>query len=134
MKYPAWLEKYFNWCERHQRWTVVLGISVALLFSIGGDIRDTVEAIPWFSFGRLVYGFIIADRVYVLDLVFTLIGFGLSFVFLSRVLKHRNRSSWWFLITFVPFGWIAFAMLRNRSEVLDIMNGKIVKRPRAEND
>jgi len=31
------------------------------------------------------------------------------------VIKQKGRSLWWLLLFFVPFGWISFFLLENRS-------------------
>lgn len=50
------------------------------------------------------------------------------------ILKQKKRTLWWLFILFVPFGWIVFLSLENRSEVIDMKDGKIITRPRDDND
>jgi len=94
-----------NWFKRHLNWTASLvGLSWNILLIFKG-----IEAIPYALFFFPVYCWAVA---------------------------RKGRTLWWSLTFFIPLGWIAFLRLENRKvdEILDIKDGKIIARPRDEND
>lgn len=97
-----------NWFQRHLNWTLVLAWTVFNLFAVvyvGGDYA----------------GFIVdlyrAGGVGVVQL-YALFGFVVVAAYLfvcGWVLKRKSRSLWWLLILVVPFGFIVFLCLKNKT-------------------
>lgn len=78
-----------NWFQRHLNWTMIL---TALAWYILAGIEGS--GIGW------------------------LIGLVVCFPIYGWILSQKRRSLWWLLILFVPFGWIVFLCLENRSHLL----------------
>lgn len=98
-----------NWFKRHLNWTVILAVvaSALVAFVIGlflvlTDPYITDEALEGWGY---------------------LIGLVVVLPVAGWALKKKNRRLWWLLVLFVPFGWIVFLCLGNRSELIDIKNG-----------
>lgn len=96
-----------NWFQRHVNWTTMLFILPGL-FLMG-----------------------ISNAYSQVGLYF--IGLAMCLPVLIWALKEKKRSLWWILILFVPFGWIVFLCLENRSELIDLKNGVITKIKSGEN-
>lgn len=120
-----------DWFKKHLNWTAFLAILLCLMVSTGGSVKTFVETLVFISFARF---FAILFLGSVNELIFAAIGLILSVPILIWVLKQKQRTLWWVFIIFVPFGWVIFPRLENRSEVTDIVNGKVITRPRDKND
>ena len=83
-----------NWFERHLNWTVIL--TVPIVYFIAFIIDDTAS---------------ITAALIVSLLILPICAWNL---------KKKSRSPWWLLILFVPFGWIVFLALQNRSGVQEV--------------
>ncbi|MBI4187395.1 MAG: hypothetical protein HY530_07845 [Chloroflexi bacterium] len=126
-----------SWLQGHLNWTAGLSIFVGLLFIAAGDIKIAVESIPFFSFTRLIMELgedLSAGVIYPQWLLFSMIGVAIPLSVSGWVLKRKDRSLWWILIPFAPFGWIVFFMLIRERKVLDIKEGKLVTRRRDKKD
>jgi len=98
-----------NWFERHLNWTAVL--TWIALYPIG-------------YFTGVILGMIVSavnplmNEDTLLIVIYT-IGFMVSTGWLlptnGWILKKKNRSFWHLFWPFLPFGWIVFLMLENRS-------------------
>ena len=82
-----------NWFQKHLNWTVVLaGAGGYFAFGITRIASDLVALMGWLA---------------TLAITFSVCGWALN---------RKNRSLAWLLLLFVPFGWIVFLGLENRSE------------------
>jgi len=106
-----------SWFQRHLNWTAGLAISLAFTFSAFGSL-EALETVV-FGLGALVSDMFFQSKFDHTELVFIFIGLGVCLPILVWTLKQKNRAPWWTFIAFVPFGWIAFLLLANRSEVVD---------------
>jgi hypothetical protein len=88
-----------NWFQRHLNWTFVLavlgGYGIAVGVSVFLLLADPTT--PDFAFNMVFLGIMAAVTIPV----------GIW------VLRQKGRKLWWFLILFIPFGWIWFLMLDN---------------------
>ena len=103
-----------NWFERHLNWTAVL--TWIALYPIG-----------YFTGVILNMVFIATNPMMDENTLFNvslIISFMVSATWLlptnGWILKKKNRSFWHLLWPFVPFGWIVFLMLENRSAQQEI--------------
>ena len=126
-----------NWFKRHLNWTSGLGILLGFILATGGSVKTFFESIIFLSFTGFVASLssdIYSGSLGSLELIFAVIGLVLCLPILVWVLKQKHRTLWWILIIFVPLGFIIFPCLKNKSEVIDIVNGKVITRPREESD
>ena len=124
-----------TWFKKHLNWTAAIGVILWIIILAIYDIKYATEA------GLTVFIFplisLFADGFTVVDIVgllFTIIGLAICIPISIWVLKKKHRPLWWVMIIFLSIGWIFFPLLGNRSEVLDIVDGKLITRPRNEND
>jgi MFS family permease len=94
-----------NWFQRHLNWTwfLVTAVGSYLLGFVLGLIVGSVDPYARYISDEALYGL-----AYLLGIVLALSVGG-------WVLRRKSRSLWWLFIFFVPFGWIAFLCLENRS-------------------
>jgi len=100
-----------NWYRRHLNWTlglvfVICLIGVLLAASIGGT----------------------AD--FIVRILATLI----SFLVAGWVINQKRRRLLWLFMGFIPFGFIVFFTLDNRSELWDMRHGVLTKVKANEDD
>jgi hypothetical protein len=95
--------KGLNWFQKHLNWSWFLAIvaSWVLAFIVG------------------VFLVLIAPSITdeALEGLGILIAIVVALIVGGWALRRKRRSLWWLLILFVPFGWIAFLCLENRSDV-----------------
>ena len=98
-----------NWFKRHLNWTSVLSFIVyyPICFLVG------------FILGIIIYTsdpYISEEAIEGISYLFTFI---IALAWLvpihGWILKQKKRRLWWLLILLVPFGWIVFLCLENRS-------------------
>lgn len=122
--------KTLNWFARHLNWTAVL-TWVALY---------PINFLAGFILGLIVIGVDSYISYKALEGLGYLVGIvvGLAWILPTNgwILKRKSRSLWWLLILFVPFGWIVFLCLENRSGLIDIKNGAFteIKQGKDETD
>jgi len=90
-----------NWFQRHLNWTLVLTyltpyLIIIILGTFGVLSSGSVPTIP--------------------EALFLIICFIAGFFVFGWVLRRKNRSLWWLLMVFVPFGFIVWLGLENRSQ------------------
>ena len=92
-----------NWFRRHLNWTIVLAwVSSFPVSYVVGTIIQNIN--PYISTGTYyALGYIINGL--------WLLGIG------GWVLRKKNRSLWNLLWLVIPFGWIVFLGLENRSDI-----------------
>lgn len=95
----------FSWFQRHLNWTLV--IIWLLLWPVG-------FAIGFFMAATGIYPEVFGDAdlaaiEYLFNLVVLVISGG-------WILRQKNRSLWWVIVLLIPFGWIVFLALDNRTE------------------
>ena len=97
-----------NWFSRHLNWVAVLSwVALYPLGYITGLL--TISISPYMSTG--VYYSI----VYLTEALWL---FGID----GWVLRKKNRSLWNLLWLIIPFGWIVFLCLENRTNALQEVN------------
>ena len=103
-----------NWFERHLNWTAVL--TWIALYPIGYLIGIIIRRIVPSA------NFLMDEDTFFI--VIMIIGFMVTTGWLlptnGWILKKKNRSFWHLLWPFLPFGWIVFLMLENRSTQQEI--------------
>ncbi len=131
------MQDKMNWFKRHLNWTLGLGILIGFILATGGSVKALAESVIFLSFSgfvaSLLTGLSSGNRG-ALDLIFTVIGLAICIPISIWVLKQKHRTSWWVLMVFVPWGFIVLPCLGNRGEVLDIVDSKVITRPRDKND
>jgi H+/Cl- antiporter ClcA len=94
-----------NWFQRHLNWTwflasllgaIIVGAAVGILTAIADP-----------------YGIYYTDSTR--NGLTSLLSLVVSIIVGAWALRQKSRSLWWLLILFVPFGWIVFLCLENRS-------------------
>lgn len=126
-----------NWFEKHLNWTMGIGILLCIIVIAIYDAKQVLETIIFISFTGLassIFSNFFAGRIDIIGLLFTVVGLALCIAVSIWVLKQKHRTLWWALIIFVPLGWVFIPRLENRSEVTDIVDGRIITRPRDKND
>ena len=93
-----------NWFQRHLNWTVVLTAigTTAVVFGLSIFFAVTVPNAP----DELYFPLFIIPLVVIMPVA-------------GWALKRKNRSLWWLLILFIPFGWIVYLCLENRRYLLE---------------
>jgi ABC-type dipeptide/oligopeptide/nickel transport system permease subunit len=113
-----------NWFQRHLNWTWVLTVTIGsvILGFILGFITGLVDP----------YAYYISDAA--LTGLSYLIAVIVAIIVGWWVLREKKRKLWWLLIILVPFGWIVFLCLENRSQVIDIADSEVAIRPKEKAD
>jgi fructose-specific phosphotransferase system IIC component len=94
-----------NWFERHLNWTLILGTIGSLLAAF----------IASFIVGIIFYNLPDKDVEGIATLInIPIISIG-TIITIVWVLRHKNRSLWWLLMAFVPFGYIVWLCLKNKN-------------------
>jgi hypothetical protein len=102
----GWFRRHLNWTAFLTAliWYIISGVSINLLQEEGAWL---LVWLPCFVVSFLIYGWI---------------------------LQQKRRTLWWLFILFVPFGWVVFIGLENRSQVIDIVDSKVVTKPKDKSD
>jgi len=101
------LSNKLNWFKRHLNWTALLAGWLPVLIVYG--------------FGTVLYWSALAtdsEPPEITGWIMILLGFVAAFIslyLLLWVLKQKNRSLWYFLVLLLPFGYIWYLSLENRS-------------------
>lgn len=119
-----------SWFKRHLNWTIVLSWVAAWLFSF-------IFGWSW-GWGPLeVEPVISSDFLGGWTSLIGLAGASLIILFVTGwTLGKKNRSGLnllWYLF-FPPIGAIILLSLKNKGEVVDIVEGKLITRPKRETD
>ena len=125
-----------NWFKRHLNWASGLGILLGFILATGGSVKTFLESIFYVSYTGLIlslFSDISSGGVGAISIL-AIIGMALCIIILVWVLKQKHRTLWWVLIIFVPIGWVFILSLKNHSEVIDMVDGKIITRPRNKDD
>lgn len=98
-----------NWFARHLNWTAFLTwLALYPISFVAGYILGLIMV----SINPYITDELLAELGY-------LVGILASLLWLlptnGWILSKKDRSLWWFLILFVPFGWIVFLRLENKS-------------------
>ena len=101
-----------NWFRRHLNWTWVF-----LLVLVGIINRTLLE--------------VISEEAAILVWIISIVG---AFLLTLWLLKQKHRNWTYAFLIFVPFGWVFILRFENWGEVKDIVNGKVITRPREEDD
>lgn len=104
-----------NWFQRHLNWTWVFAQwAVGLILYIVVTVFVTSLVVSGPNFPSEASFFASISVIQMIVLVLQLIAvFGVG----AWVLRRKDRSLGWLLIILVPFGWIVFLCLENRSEL-----------------
>jgi hypothetical protein len=90
-----------NWFQRHLHLTWALSY---LLVLVGAFVFGVLV---WFADPNISEN-AVGGVTMIFGIIFMLVVSG-------WVIKQKGRSLWWLLLFFVPFGWISFFLLENRS-------------------
>jgi len=106
-----------SWFKRHLNWTYIfallcVGAVAGIVALSAGFCEDRNYLVMWWVFS-------------ILFIVVLVIGYVIATIWL---LKQKRRSLFWLLCPIWPL------YLENRSEVIDIRDGKLIRRRRDEND
>ena len=98
-----------NWFQRHLNYIVVLSWLAAYLLFIMLIAFGAFVLEPYMNLAG------IAEDVFLWLVLITFVA--LPLIVAGWELRRKGRSLWWLLIFFVPFGWIVFLCLENRTDM-----------------